>query len=113
MRLIVTADLHYDHGKSRRSADEIIAAINRAGCDVLLFLGDAAVSAGDHLEQCLSAFQHAGPKLFVPGNHELWTLTGDSYALYKHELPNRVRALGWKWLANEPFVADAIAIVGT
>jgi 3',5'-cyclic AMP phosphodiesterase CpdA len=113
MRLIVTADLHYDHANSREPADAIIAQINQTGCDILLFLGDAAVSAGETLERCLSAFTHAGPKLFLPGNHELWTSNGDSYELYKTALPARVRSQGWQWLDTDPFASDSLAIVGT
>jgi 3',5'-cyclic AMP phosphodiesterase CpdA len=113
MRLILTADLHYDHANSRASADDIISNINHTGADVLIVVGDAAASAKDGIEQCLSSFTHRGPKLFVPGNHELWTLEPDSYALFKKELPRRVRALGWHWLEDEPFVADRVAIVGT
>jgi predicted phosphodiesterase len=113
MRLIITADLHYDHAKSRESADQIIGEINRAGCDVLLFVGDASASAGDALERCLSSFTHRGTKLFVPGNHELWTREDDSYALYHEVLPRRVRWLGWQWLAADPYVAANAAIVGS
>src|SRR4051794_12682513 len=39
MRLLVTDDLHYDHGKSQGLADEVIGRINRAGGDVLLVVG--------------------------------------------------------------------------
>ncbi len=113
MRLILTADLHYDHANSRESADSIITEINQAGCDVLVVIGDAAASAGDAMERCLSRFTHPGPKLFVPGNHELWTTEPDSYALLLVQLPARVRSLGWHWLQDEPFIADDVGIVGT
>ena len=113
MRLIVTADLHYDHAKSRPSADDIISNINHTGCDVLLVVGDAAASAGTGIEECLSRFTHRGPKLFVPGNHELWTLEADSYELFTRILPRRIESLGWHWLESRPFVDGQIAIVGT
>ena len=70
MRLLATADLHYNHPRSRPLADEIIDRINRAGGDVLLLVGDSAVADGDSLEQCLARFQFAGEKLFVAGNHK-------------------------------------------
>jgi predicted phosphohydrolase len=113
MRLVVTADIHYNHPKSKPLADDLIDTINRAGGDVLLLVGDTAITAGDVLERCLSLFQFAGPKLFVAGNHELWTNDGDSYAVFADELPRRVRDLGWQWLETEPFVAGSIAIVGS
>ena len=87
MRLIATADLHYNHPKSRALADDLIDQVNRAGGDILLLVGDTAVADGDSLEQCLSRFRFVGPKLFVPGNHELWTHGPDGQPL--KELPPR------------------------
>jgi len=117
MRLLVTADLHYNHPKSKALADDLIDRMNQAGGDVLLLVGDTAVADGDSLEQCLSRIRFAGPKLFVAGNHELWTHGPDSYALFTDELPRRVRALGWQWLQTDPYVAPGtdgdVAIVGS
>ncbi len=112
MRLIVTADLHYNHPKSRPLADDLIDQISRAGGDVLALVGDTAVSDGESLEQCLSRFRFAGEKLFVAGNHELWTHGPDSYPLFRNHLPRRVRELGWRWLQDEPLIAGDVAIVG-
>lgn len=113
MRLLATADLHYNHGKSRATADELIDRINGERPDVLLVVGDAAAADGDALEQCLSRFRFEGPKLFVPGNHELWTHGPDSYRLFRDDLPRRVRALGWQWLQTDPFRSGDVAIVGS
>ena len=117
MRLLATADLHFNHPKSRALAEDVIGQINRAGGDVLLLVGDTAVADGDSLEQCLSRFFFAGPRLFVPGNHELWTRGPDSYRLYHEDLPRRVGALGWRWLPAEPFIAPGesgdVAVVGS
>ena len=113
MRLLVTADLHYNHARSRPLADELIACMNAAGGDVLLVVGDTATHDGDALERCLSRFTFAGPKLFVAGNHELWTLGPDSRAVFEEELPRRTRALGWHWLQTQPFVSGGVAVVGS
>jgi Icc-related predicted phosphoesterase len=112
MRILVTADLHYNHPKSRPLAEEIIDRMNTAGGDVLVVVGDTAVADGDSLEKCLSRFQFAGPKLFVAGNHELWTNGDDSYSIFTTQLPQRVRDLGWHWLETEPFVIGDLAVVG-
>jgi len=95
MRLLVTADLHFNHPRSRPLAVALIAKMNATGGDVLLLVGDTAVLAGDDLEVCLSSFNFDGPKLFVAGNHELWTGGNDSYEIFTTALPARVRALGW------------------
>ena len=119
MRLLVTADLHYNHPKSRALAEDLIDELNRAGGDVLLVVGDTAVADGDSLERCLGRFRFAGPKLFVPGHPELWTLAGAdapdaSYRLLTDDLPRRVRALGWHWLQGEPFRAGGgVGFVGS
>jgi predicted phosphodiesterase len=113
MRLLITADLHYNHPRSRPLADELIDKMNAEPADVLIVIGDTAAADGDALERCLSRFTFTGPKLFVAGNHELWTHGDDSYRLFTEELPRRVRNLGWHWLETEPFVQDEIAIVGS
>ena len=113
MRVLVTADLHYNHPKSRAVADELIDRMNRAGGDVLLLVGDTAVAEGESLEQCLSRFRFSGPKLFVPGNHELWTTAGDSYEILTETLPARLHDLGWHSLQNEPFRIGGVAFAGS
>jgi Icc-related predicted phosphoesterase len=113
MRILVTADLHFNHPRSREEAKDLIARMNQAGGDVLLIVGDTAVTDGKDLEECLSLFQFAGPKLIVPGNHELWTRGEDSYRILKEDLPHRCREMGWHWLMDEPFRMGDIAIVGS
>lgn len=113
MRLLVTADLHYNHRHSKPLAEQLIAEMNAAGGDVLLVIGDTATAEADDLERCLSLFQFPGPKLFVAGNHELWSRGRDSYAIHADELPRRVRSLGWHWLETEPFTAGDVTIVGS
>src|SRR5215207_2345333 len=113
MRLLATADLHYNHAKSRASADELIDRLNGEKADVLLVIGDVAAADGDALEQCLSRFRFEGPRLFVAGNHELWTHGPDSHRLFREDLPRRVRALGWQWLQTDPFRLGNVAIVGS
>jgi predicted phosphodiesterase len=112
MRLLVTADLHYNQPKSHGLADALIDQMKGVEADVLLVIGDSATFDGDALERCLARFRFAGPKLFVAGNHELWTAEADSYLLFTHRLPQRVREAGWTWLQDKPFVMGDVAIVG-
>jgi Icc-related predicted phosphoesterase len=113
MRVLATTDLHFNHPTSHRLAEDVIAQMNRAGGDVLLLAGDTGVADGKYLEQCLSQFHFAGPKLFLCGNHELWTARDDSYRLFTDELPARIEAMGWQWLETRPLLAPGVAIVGT
>ena len=86
MRLLITADLHYNHPKSRPVADDLIDRMNAAGGDAVVVVGDTAVADGDALERCLSRFTCPGPKLVVAGNHELWTHGPDSHAVFTADL---------------------------
>jgi hypothetical protein len=113
VRLLITADLHFAHPRSEPLAIELIDEMNAAGGDVLLVIGDTGTGEGDAIERGLSHFRFDGPKLFVAGNHELWTRSADTYELFTRELPARVAAAGWRWLQNEPFVAGDIAVVGS
>lgn len=113
MRLIVTADLHANHARSRPLADDAIAQINASEGDVLLLVGDTATADEGQLEAALSRITFDGPKLFVAGNHELWTKRHDSYAIFAEELPARVRALGWHWLEDDPIEIDGVGFVGS
>src|SRR5258708_5439049 len=113
LRLLITADLHYNHARSKPLAEAIIDQMNDAGGDVLVGVGDTATADGDALERCLALFRFPGPKLFVAGNHELWTNGPDSHDLFSNELPRRVKALGWHWLEGDRFIAGDIGIVGS
>ncbi len=113
MKLLVTADLHFNHGKSHQLAKDLIEQINQTDADVLLVVGDTATADENQLEAALPLIHFSGPKLFICGNHELWTRRDDSYMIFKQELPERIAALGWHWLEENPFVQDGLAIVGS
>lgn len=75
MRIVVTADLHYDSLRSRAPAEAVAEEICRAGGDVLVLLGDSASAAHEPLRDCLRLFDSfTGRKFMVPGNHCLWCL---------------------------------------
>ena len=112
MRVLAVADLHRNVAKSRPSAEALAARVNAERFDALLMIGDAGVADDDSIESCLRAFTFDGPKLFVPGNHELWSHR-NGVDLLEDELPRRVEACGWRWLPREPFLLDGLAIVGS
>lgn len=114
MRLLATADLHHNKPKSRAPAEALARDMLDAGGDALLLVGDAAVADGDALEAALSLFDgFDGPRLFVAGNHDLWTNRDvPAEHLLTDELPRRVRAAGWHWLTNTPFIEGDVAVIG-
>jgi predicted phosphohydrolase len=113
LRLIVTADLHLNHSRSRTSALEAIVRINDTEGDALLLVGDTGVADDDSLERVMTGITFPGPKLFLCGNHELWTAGPDSYRLFTEDLPRRVRACGWQWLESDPLQIGDVAVVGS
>lgn len=112
MRVLVAADLHWNHPRSRESAEALIHQINRERFDVLVMVGDVGVGDGESIEECLSHFGFRGPRLFVPGNHELWS-TDPDVNLHDQELPERITSLGWHWLPRGPFIQGEVGIVGS
>lgn len=113
MRLCVTADLHFDNRRSFGTAVELAHQLNDTPFDVLLIIGDVGNGDDPALVDGLSRFTHPGPKLFVPGNHELWTRRDSSLHLLNNELPRKIADAGWTWLPGSPFTQDDIAIVGS
>lgn len=115
MRLLVTADLHVNHPRSRESAIDLINQMNRAGGDGVLLVGDTAVGEPSILEEALARFSDRFVlRLFVPGNHELWSNASDGVSLLESQLPARVESVGWRWLMNGPVdLTDCWTIVGS
>lgn len=114
IRILLTSDLHYDVQRSREPTEDLARRILRDGGDVLVFVGDSASVDLAILERSFALFDaFPGPKLFTPGNHDLWTAPGgDSRRRYEVELPEVCRRNGVHFLDAEPFVADGCAIVG-
>src|SRR3954466_13838449 len=100
MRVLLTADLHFNHGRSRALAEDVINRINAEHFDLLVLVGDTAPAGAPELPECLARFTFPGPKLFIAGHHELWTKDAApdaSYRPFREELPRRVADLGWTW----------------
>lgn len=117
VRLLVTADLHFNHARSRPVAEELIRDMNRAGGDAVLVVGDTGISEGTSIEECLSQFNGFESRYFVAGNHELWTKQGDgrrdAVQLLEEDLPTRVREAGWQWLEGNPVDLGGVSLVGS
>ncbi|MCG3180527.1 MAG: hypothetical protein BIFFINMI_02889 [Phycisphaerae bacterium] len=115
MRLIATADLHYNIARSRGPTEALAADIVARGGDVLLLVGDLAGADKGPFEECLALFGgFPGRKLFVAGNHELWSRGAtDALALLRDELPARGARHGFACLEYQPVLLGPVAIVGT
>lgn len=114
MRLIVTADLHYDIARSQAPTEHLASVINRAGADALMIVGDACGRDASILRRCFDLFDSfPGRIFFVAGNHDIWTYGGDSLDRYERELAEVCDAAGVWYLDARPYVQDGIGLVGS
>jgi len=115
MRIVVTADLHYDIVRSRQPALAIAEEICSLDADTLLVLGDVAGRDIGIVSECLHLFDRfAGRKFFVAGNHDIWTSPGsDSLDKLERELPAACREAGFHPLDVEPVAINGVGIAGS
>jgi predicted phosphodiesterase len=114
MKIVITADLHYNVKRSRDPARDVIEKIIGCGADVVVLVGDSAGHDIEILSECLHRFDSFdGVKLFVAGNHELWSHQGDSWDRYERRIPEAVEEAGFHNLEESPFVRGEVAVVGS
>jgi predicted phosphodiesterase len=115
MKLIATADLHYNIRRSRASTEKLADRVADADADALLLVGDTAGRDKDVFEKCLALFSgFKGRKLFVAGNHGLWSANGeDAMSILRDELPARAANHGFESLEFQPVIIDGVGLVGT
>lgn len=115
MRLLATADLHYDFTEHRHGVEALAERICGEEADALVLAGDTFALDPGCLIRCLRLFDgFRGEKLLVAGNHDIWTAPGgDSFKLYAETIPNLAEACGFHDLDLAPTVIGDVAIVGT
>lgn len=87
-----------------------------AGADVLILAGDIATGGEETYREFLNLFRRfGGPKLFVPGNHDLWSAARKprSRQRYREDLPALVHACGFHYLPGQPLAVNGTGFVGT
>lgn len=115
MRILITADLHYDIARSREPTEALARRALKTGGDCLVLVGDSAGRAIEPLRACLRLFaDFPGRKLLVPGNHCLWCNPDeDSVDRYERILPAAAGEEGFAVLDHEPVVCDGVGLVGS
>jgi predicted phosphohydrolase len=115
MRILITADLHYDIARSRRPTRDLARRACRIGGDVLVLVGDSAGKDPGILTECLELFSaFRGRKLLVAGNHCLWCREGEN-SIWRHEqlLPAVAAESGFHMLDHQPVILARVALVGS
>jgi len=131
MRIIITADLHYDVIRSQAPTRAIAREICELGGDCLMIVGDSASADLAVLEEVFALFEpFGGVRLAVAGNHELWTAgraapgdrvvspedhgaMPDSLHRYENELRQVCSRCGVHYLDSEPCRLGDVALVGS
>lgn len=115
MKILITADLHYDIARSRKPTERLARRACREGGDGLVLVGDTAGADTDVLRDCLRLFaDFPGRKMLVPGNHCLWR-TGNESSMERYErtLPAVVEEEGFVYLDQHPQVLGRLGLVGS
>jgi 3',5'-cyclic AMP phosphodiesterase CpdA len=81
MRLLATSDLHVSHAQNLTA----VRAIAPAPDDWLIVAGDVGESTDDLITGLRTLTGRFRQVVWVPGNHELWTLRRDPLQLYGEE----------------------------
>lgn len=116
MNLWILSDVHVDSSPQNQAVWQ--ALLHKAELtppDILCVLGDLCGGIGP-MTTVLSQFSHLDfVKVFVPGNHDLWTKDDqtDSLKLYETVLPEIVSSCSWHYLPQNPLQVGKYSLVGT
>jgi len=115
MRILITADLHYDLPRSKPAVKVLAEKVLHIGADALVLLGDSAGADYRIFRECLNLFAgFTGEKFLVPGNHCLWCLPGESsLERYEKTLPAAAAEAGFTMLDHRPVAIDGCGFVGS
>lgn len=115
MRILLTADLHYNIARSRRAAVDLAQRACAAGGDAIVLAGDSAGADLASLGECLDLFaDFPGRRLLVPGNHGLWCRDGESSLdRYERMIPETAHAHGFDVLDHSPVTWGRVGLVGS
>ncbi len=119
MRVAYTSDIHIDTSARHWEMAEAVADVmDELRPDVIVLAGDAGNSLHS-LEDSLGFFSRfAVPKLFVPGNHDVWIEIRDGELLdsrekYAHQISHTCRKMGFRDLGQQPVVLGSVGFVGS
>ncbi|MDQ7823477.1 MAG: metallophosphoesterase [Candidatus Eremiobacteraeota bacterium] len=111
MKIIATSDVHIPKYQAKMSS--LARRLSTDAADVLLLLGDIAPVNDEAFDEFLCNFSYfTGPKLFVTGNHDIWTVDGSSRERYEKTVPAIVEKHKFHPLDKEPIIYRGVGFVG-
>lgn len=112
MRIVAASDFHYPR---RVTTLDPVHRMASSGADVLVFAGDMVDTFDpvNLLTLLQAAADFTGPRLYVWGNHELWSVKTPAQKLHAEALPALAREAGFHPLEIDgPLVHQGTAFVG-
>jgi len=115
VRVIATADLHYDWREEIQPQVETLAReVCASDAAAFIVAGDTAGFDHSDLDACLSLFDaFGGRKMLVAGNHDIWVRDGSSMPVLREVIPAACARHGFDYLEDGPQVVGDVAFVGT
>ena len=118
MKIGVTSDLHTDATPlNKQILPHIVEAAEKAALDIFILAGDLSSNLLE-LAETLIAFSESTlrcPKLFVPGNHDIWVVEHpDVTSEQKYDTITPIcRECDFHLLDTSPFVKNGVGFCGT
>lgn len=117
MRICFSSDIHIDcHDLNLQLWKLMIERCKNLESQVLIIAGDFCESLDRFEEGLALASDLKIPKLFVPGNHDLWVRQDpdcDSEEKLNTLLPEVCERQGWHYLPGQPFDYRGVQFVGS
>ncbi len=114
MKIVALADLHLGDA-SRARVEATAHAAGSAQADVLVLAGDCTAQGPERIPEVLALLANfPGPRLLVPGNHDLWRREQpfDTWRIYDEIIPTMAAEYGFHVLDQAPLIVDDVAFVG-
>jgi hypothetical protein len=118
-KIVITSDLHLGITQ-REQIEPLVAAIAGERPDLTVIAGD--IGEGEaNIRDCLALFRGLyGEVAALGGNHDVWALSApwklggpDSQEMWERILPCAVREAGMRWLEEDDWRKDGLAVVGS
>jgi len=120
VKIGICSDIHVHRHDQAGEIQELIEHINaQRDLDLLICAGDLS-HRSDEVRAFLESITLPCPRVWVPGNHDLWVIDAESESdtadrRYTVTLPALSRAAGWHYLPSGPvqLAGAGVAVVGT
>ncbi len=112
MRIAAVSDLHVNYARHAEGLERLVSALPGLRADALVVAGDFASGPfEEHYARWLPRLAFDGPRIAVPGNHDLWGNEGSTWDRHRAVCAH-LREQGWHVLDEEPFRRGGVVFVG-